>query len=490
LALLVLLLGQPGLVHGQAIDTKAVDAIVQDALAAFDAPGAAIAIVSADRVVYLKGYGVRELGGREPVTPDTLFAIASCTKAFTTTAMAILVDEGKMSWDDPVRKHLESFRLSDPLADRAVTLRDLVCHRTGLGRHDLLWYRAPWGLEETVRRAGLVPLTHSFRARYEYVNIPYIAAGLAVGRAAQTTWHDFVQRRLFQPLQMKNALFTRSDFEKARDHACPHLLRDGKCQVIPCYPDDEQIRGSGSIKASVRDLSNWLRFQLGDGTFAGQRIVSARQLAETHTPQMVMPLNPELAPHTESTQSSYGLGWIISDYRGHGTVSHGGSADGFRAHAVLVPRARLGIVILTNLGLTPLPDAVKHQLLDLLLGLPARDWNAIYRAQLERAESAAKAGEEKLQAARRTGTRPAHDLQDYAGAYEHPAYGTATIATADGRLVLHWSSFQLPLEHWHFDTFRTGEADRVGKEFVVFHTGPDGRVHKLRFLDQDFQRSR
>src|SRR5262249_46866925 len=159
-----------------------------------------------DKDVYLKGHGMRELGSDKPVTPDTLFAIASLTKAFTTTALAMLADEGKVQWDDPVRKHVEFFRLADPLADENVTLRDLVCHRRGLGRHDLLWQRAPWSQEEPIRRLAFLKPSHSFRARYEYNNLMYMTAGFAVASASGTTWQDFVHKRIFTPLGMKGAV--------------------------------------------------------------------------------------------------------------------------------------------------------------------------------------------------------------------------------------------------------------------------------------------
>ena len=194
LALAALLLAAPP-VSAAAPEAAALDAVVADALRAWDAPGMAVAVVRDDKVVYLKGAGLRERGKAEAVTPDTLFAIGSCTKAFTATALAVLVDEGKAAWDDPVRRHVPTFRLSDPLADRAVTLRDLLCHRTGLARHDLLWYRAPWPAEESVRRMAWLDQRHSFRAAYEYNNLAYLAAGRAVAGAAKEPWHEFVRRR-------------------------------------------------------------------------------------------------------------------------------------------------------------------------------------------------------------------------------------------------------------------------------------------------------
>jgi CubicO group peptidase (beta-lactamase class C family) len=471
------------------IDAAAVDAVVQEALQAWHAPGAAIAIVHNDEVVYLQGYGVRELGSQQPVTPDTLFAIASCTKAFTTTAMAMLVDDGKMAWDDPVRKHVPFFRLADPLADQSVTLRDLVCHRTGLGRHDLLWYRAPWSLEESVRRIGHVKLSHPFRSTYEYANIPYTTAGFAVAAASGSTWHDFVQTRIFDPLGMSGAVFTSSAVQQAPDHASPHQRdREGQVKVIPWYPDDQQIRGAGSIKAGARDLSKWLRFQLGDGTFAGRRLVSAANLAETHTPEVVIRLSGAQARQLEATQASYGLGWRLHDYRGHLLVWHGGSTDGFRSQTTLVPKARLGLVVLTNLGNTELPAAVSNSLVDRFLDLPTRDWNASYLEQVKRTEAAQKARARERAGRRHPGTKPSRELAAYAGTYEEPAYGQARIAVEDGTLVVAWSSFTSRLEHYHFDTFTATADNRLRDEQAVFTLGADGEVATMSFLGVSFHK--
>src|SRR5216683_2608789 len=245
----------------QSVDAEAIDTIIENALKFWHVPGVAIGIVRNDEVIYLKGHGVKELGKKDPVTPDTVFPLASCTKAFTTTAMAILVHEGKMAWDDPVRKHVEFFHLSDPNADADVRLRDLVSHRTGLAGHDLLWYRVPWKPEEAIRRIAHVKLDKPFRTAFQYQSTMFTAAGYGVGTASKGTWKDYVQTRLLDPLDMKATVFTMPDAEKA-DHAMPHLKPlQGEVKTLPLYqmanPDP-----ACSLHSSARDLANWLRFQL------------------------------------------------------------------------------------------------------------------------------------------------------------------------------------------------------------------------------------
>lgn len=471
-------------------DTRSIDSIVEEALKAWKVPGAAVAVVQDDKVIHLKGYGVRELGGDRPVTSETLFTIASLTKAFTCTAIAMLADDGKLAWDDPVRKHLEYFRLSDPLASDQATLRDLVCHRTGLSRHDLLWQRAPWDLEETVRRAGHVKLTNTFRSTYDYANIPYIAAGLAVANVTHGTWQDTVRERIFVPLGMKAACFDSIATRKSPDYATAHILKDGKIVLVPWFDDQHQVRASGSIRASAADMARWLRFQLGDGSFEGKRLLSASKLAETHAPQMAMPVNQPYAREGVTHLMSYGLGWIRHDYRGQLVITHGGSTDGFRARAALVPQRKLGIVILANLGENPFPEAVRDNLLDLLIGLPRKDWVAIHRSQAEKTEADQKARQAKLLADRQKGTKPSHDLSAYVGLYDDKAYGTTAIGLADNKLKLMWSSFEVELEHYHYDTFLTGGDSRISGELAQFILRPNGEVGELRFLGQDFKKSK
>lgn len=477
----------------QAIDTDAVDAIVQDALKAWRVPGAALAIVRGDEVVYLKGYGVRDLDSRQPVNPDTLFAIASCSKAFTATAIAILIDEGKMTWDDPVRKHIDFFRLSDPLADANVTFRDLLCHRTGLTRHDLIGHLAPLSREEIIRRIAYIKPTYSFRSTYHYQNLMYVTAGHAAGKAAGGSWESLVQKRLFDPLGMKTASFSYRDLEKSPNHARPHRKnKEGKIEQL-AFEDIDNIGPAGSINASARELTRWVRLQLNDGTFAGNRLVSAASLAETHMPHTIIPqqgLDKELNPQT--MQRSYCLAWIAQDYRGKAMLSHTGGLTGFRCRIVLLPGSKTGIVLLTNsaIGISgaSMHISATYNLVDHLLGLPKKDWDAYYLDQAKAYEERHRERVAKHRAARHKNTKPTRELDAYAGTYEDPAYGKAVVTHENGSLRLRWSSFNDPLTHFHFDTFEVKGEDLIAGEEVVFHLNGAGDVAVMRFLDVDFKK--
>ncbi len=472
------------------IDPAALDTLVADAMKVWQAPGMAVAVVRNDEVVYLKGVGRRTVGKPDLVTPDTLFGIGSMTKAFTATGLGLLVDDGKISWDDPVRKHLPWFRLADPLADRDVTIRDLLCHRTGLARHDLLWYRAPWSPEEAVRRLAFVEPSSSFRSRYEYANLPYLAAGLALSAAAEKPWPDFLRQRLFEPLGMKEVVFTRAEALAAADHATPHQPGAAGPEAIDWYDDDRQLRASGSIKTSARALSQWLRCQLGDGVVDGKRVVSAKVLAETHKAHVVTPLDPLRARLGGATQSTYGLGWHRLDHHGRLLLEHGGAVDGFRSTILLVPSERLGVVVLTNVATSDAVTATALTLLDRLLGLPDADWHGAYRERVLSARDADKARAAAFQKTRKPGTKPSHDLADYAGVYQEAAYGKVTVTAEETGLHLSWSSFKGPLEHFHFDTFTFAGPVPLHDEVVQFDMLPDGAVGTLRFLGRKFERVR
>jgi CubicO group peptidase (beta-lactamase class C family) len=485
-----LVLGMPGLTAARPIETAVLDDLMQDALKVWKVPGVAVAIVYQDRIVYCKGFGVRQVGKPARVTPDTVFPLASCTKMFTTTAMAMLVDEGKMHWDDPVRKHVPFFRLADPLADAGVTLRDLVCHRTGLNGHDLVWYHSGRSQEDIIRRAGRLQLSQPFRTTFQYQSIMVMAAGYAVGKASGQPWEAFVRQRLFGPLGMARSSCTTTVALRDPNHASGHRRnRHGNVEAVPWYPQTVPDP-SGSINASARDLTRWLQFQLKGGTYQGKRLVSAKNLEETHRPHTVMRLEGSLrAMQPLTVQMSYGLGWVVQDYRGHRLLSHGGAIDGFRAHITLAPDDRLGIVLVNNLQGTWMNLALSNSIIDVVLGLEPRDWNTVIGDAAHMDEAADREARRRREQSRRQGTKPSLPLTAYAGSYDDPAYGTARIWLDRGQLRWKWSGFGGTLGHFHYDTF-TAPQDLLGDPLMVFRLGKEGEVKGMRFLDREFVRKK
>ena len=478
------------LLRAQVFPESAIDAAVEDARKAWKAPGIALAIVHNDKPVLMKGYGVKRLGAEDPVTPDTVFVIASMTKAFGTASMAMLIDDGKMTWDDPVRKHLPYFRLSDPLADANVTLRDIVSHRTGLSRHDILWIGSPWNREELIRKIGDAKLSKQFRAEYQYQNLMFTSAGEAVAKAAGIPWEEFVRKRIFEPLKMHNSSFNVDDAQKSPDHASAHQLSKGEVKVSS-WRNVDNIGAAGEINSTVRDLANWMRLHLNRGEFEGKRLISARNMDEMHSPQTIVRMDEEskaLSPNTNF--STYGLGWRIYDYAGEYVVSHGGSLRGFRSHVVLLPKHKTGFVILSNLGERSMPEALRNSLLDIILGKPARDWNNIYLSWSARNQATAAAKAKEREAKRRKDTRPSLPLDAYAGTYSDASYGDVTVTRRDGALYLKWSAYESKLQHFHLDTFDIKDDNPLEDTTVQFVLGPDATVARLQMLDTEFRRKK
>lgn len=467
---------------------EAVDALAADALKAFHVPGAAVVVVRGDQTLILKGYGTRTLGANDPVTADTVFPLASCTKQFTTALLAMLADDGVLDWDDAVRKHDPAFKLSDPNADALLTLRDLLSHRTGLAAHDLLWYRAPWNLDHTLKQVPLLPLDYPFRGGYRYSSIPYMAAGCIAATAGKAPWEKLVRDRVTEPLGMTGVAFTTQDIPKDADRALGHRIgKSGKLERMPTY-EMKEPNPSGSMSATARDLANWLQFHVADGISpSGRRLVSAKQLLETRTPQNLMRLegNAKLL-FPETVQASYAMGWVVSDYRGLKVVGHGGLIDGFRIQLTLVPDKEFGFAVLTNLHDTRMPMALTNTLIDAYCDLKPRDWNAYFLKVEADVAAEKKAALKARDAARDASAKPALAVGAYAGEYRHSAYGTATVTEADGKLTAKFSSFEYPLEHYERDTWRV-TGGFFEDELAVF-TVKDGKATGLKLSGIEFVR--
>ncbi|HVR39825.1 MAG TPA: serine hydrolase [Thermoanaerobaculia bacterium] len=487
LVVLTALLALP--LHAQTIDTRAVDRLVTETIAAWKIPGAAIAIVQNDRVIYLKGYGVKENGGGA-VTPDTLFQIASTSKAFTSAALAILVDDKKLQWDDPVRQHVDYFRLADPCASSMVTLRDIVSHRTGLSRHDELWDNAPWTTAEVVRMIGDVELSKSFRSTYQYQNVMFMAAGEAVTSASGMPWSEFVKTRIFTPLAMTSTRVSDADWNASTDRASGHRYDRKTDSIIIQKPiDTTALAAAGAIKSNAHDMANWVRMQLGDGLFDGKRVISAEALNETKTPQTVIRIEGlTRETSSESNLMAYGMGWTIQDYHGELLVSHAGALNGFRTHVDLLPKQKFGFAILINAGRGYALIAMRNALIDMLLARPQRDWSTYFLALDKKSDEQDEAKKRERDAKRNPNTKPSQDLAAYAGTYESRGYGSATISLVNGSLLLRWSRLAIPLTHFHYDTFSAlSEADDVDEQ-VTFAIGADGAIQSMTLFGETFVR--
>ena len=444
-------------------------------------PGLAVAIVKDGKVILAKGYGLRNIQSNSPVTADTVFAIGSSSKAFTTMAMGILVEEGKLAWDEPVTKYLPKFALKDEVAGKRMTPRDLVTHRSGLPRHDLVWYNAKLSRPELVARLPYLEPNEDFREKFQYQNLMFLTAGHLSAEVAGTPWEDVIRTRILDPIGMKNSNFAVSESQKGSDFATPYTLKDKTALDIPFRVIDT-MGPAGSINSTVNDMSKWLQVNLGGGAIGGKRIVAARQVQDMHRPQMVIQTFPGLFEDPEIQQPSYGLGWIIESYRGKKRVHHGGNIDGFSTQVSLLPADGIGVVVLTNLNGTPLPDIVARHASDRVLGLEPIDWNGRSLKRREVGEKASAIAKKAAGEERKTGTKPAHALDDYAGEYVHPAYGSVTVMRGGEGLTARFHDLPMRLNHWHYETFRADVEDKSLAEvklFFQFFTDAQGEVARL-----------
>jgi CubicO group peptidase (beta-lactamase class C family) len=451
------------------------DAWVETMLREWQMPGCAVAVVKDGEVIHAKGYGLRDVEHNLPVTENTLFAIGSCTKAFTATCLGMLVDEGKLEWDTPVRDYMPDFHLFDPVATERMTPRDLLCHRSGLPRHDLLWFANTYTREELYKRLRHLEPSKDFRAAWQYQNLMYVTAGVLVERITGTSWEDFVRQRIFAPLGMQTSTLSVTDSQRASDYAHPYHEKEDQVKEIPFHNIDA-IGPAGCINSSVSEMAHWLLLNLSGGKFGDKQLISEATLKEIHTPQMVMPSgNPE---DNELGYPSYGLGWFINTYRGHLFVRHGGGIDGFASLTTLLPEQKAGIVILTNRDAGEMSALATFYCQDRLLDLEPVDWAKRMKERMEKAKLAEKEAKEK-KAEQAPGAPATHPLADYVGTYEHLGYGTLSIKLDGDKLLTVYGKFQMPLRHLRYDTFEVELEDLGIKQPLQFRMDAEGKIDAL-----------
>ncbi len=437
-------------------------------------PGLAVGIVKDDSLIFARGFGLKEDGKPDSVTPRTLFAIGSNTKSFTATAAAMLVDDGRMRWNDRVTRWLPSFQLFDPYVTRELTLRDVLSHRSGLGRRgDALWYGTDFSRDEILHRVRYLRPNAAFRTEMGYQNIMVMAGGEMVGRAAGTSYDEVIRQRIFGPLGMTTSGTSVSELSRQSDVSTPHSIAGGTVKVIP-WRNADNIAPAGSINSNLVEMAQYLRLQLGNGTYRGQRLVSATNLGITKT----VHINTGGIGDSLTHFAGYGLGWVLQDYRGKRIAWHNGGIDGMLSEMWTVPEAGLGIVVLSNGSPHSAGPAVVWAIIDrFLVGRATRDYlgDGLKQAQQSAAAQAAQA--KRLETERVRDSRPSLALERYAGTYQDPMYGTATVAVAGDSLQLRWQSNRTNLGHWHFNTFRAPGG--AGATMVTFQIGPTGRVDRL-----------
>ncbi len=480
--------------------------VVEKALEDFMVPGLALGIVVDDQVIWAKGFGYRDIENKKPITPRTLLAIGSSTKAFTTIVLATLVDEGRLDWDLPVGSYLPDFKLFDEYATAHLTTRDMVTHRSGMPRHDLAWYN-----KHDLSRADLVSRLRFFqpnkelRETFQYNNMMFLTAGYLAGQLTGGTWEDAVKERIFYSLGMTSTNFSVDDSQKSNDYALPYEEDDDEIKKMS-FRNIDEVGPAGSINSNVEDMIRWMRVHLNEGKLGDEQILSTPALKELHTPQMVIrsiPKDREFAP------PAYAMGWFVDAYRGHFRVQHGGNIDGFSALVTLYPRDGVGVVALANKNGTGVGELITRTIADRVFDLESKDWlgEALERRKL--GKEVTKEAEKKKETRRIPDTQPTHPLLAYAGEYEHPGYGVLKIERDNDKLVMTFNNIETLLTHWHYEVFKglknpddatfedmeikfttnfKGMVDAVSAPFelmvdeIVFDRRPDARLSDPAYL--------
>ncbi|MFN8652610.1 MAG: serine hydrolase [Gemmatimonadales bacterium] len=471
--------------QGQAAP-KDVDAYITQSLARFNQPGVAIAVIKDGKVVFQQGWGVIKAGQPAKINEHTRFQVASNTKAIAAATLAMLVDEGKISWDDRVIDHLPWFRLGgDPYVTREMRIRDLLCHRSGLslGAGDLLWMYSDYSSEEVVRRLKDIAPATSFRSAYAYDNVLYLAAGELVKAVTGKEWRDVATERILKPLGMNETVVGIDRVRLEDNVAFPHGLVDGKMQVVR-FDSVLNTLAAGGVMASVSDWAKWMQVQLDSGRTANGRLWSQGQTRTMWMPHINIPFgNP--GPGFEALRLNflgYGLGWTLRDYRGLKVVTHDGGLAGMLSRTVLIPEKKLGIVVLTN-GETLSYQALAWWLVDYYLGTPRTDWTATFARLGDQGQDADKAFADSTEKARARNVGPSLPLAKFAGTYRDAWYGDVTITPEGDHLVLRWAhspALIADLYHWQYDTFMAKlRVTRAADALVTFTLKYDGSIEKM-----------
>jgi CubicO group peptidase (beta-lactamase class C family) len=459
-------------------------------LETWNVPGIGVGIVVKQQLVFAKGYGYRDYGRTIPYTPTTTQPIASNTKLFTAVAAGLLVEDGALDWDKPIRTYVPSIKFSTDDLDRTVSLRDMLSHRTGIAPHDGMWYKADLTQKGLFDRLRYLEASAPPRTTFLYNNVMYAGAGYAIELLSGTSWQTFVTERLLQPLGMTSTTFTIAGMLETPEPAVPYSERrdDGRLVRTAYYDDDGGFAPAGALNSSVVDMSHWLIALMNGGQYRGAQVIPRSVIRETLAPAVALP-NTDLESRgwTEMLNNAYGMGRMTGAYRGHPVAYHRGDIRGFHSQVSVMPGDSIGVIVMV-IGdhAAPLASVVSWNIYERLLGLSLTPWSERLNAIRLEENRAIRIARASARAGRVDNTRPSHAIPDYVGEFEHPAYGVLTIAQADTSLVFGLHKIRLPLSHFHFDRFDTADDAEDGRWSVNFLTNAKGEVDRAEVpIDHD-----
>jgi CubicO group peptidase (beta-lactamase class C family) len=458
------------------------DAYMAKILKDWNAPGIGVGIVVGDNLVFAKGYGYRDYEKKLPFTHSTLCQIASNTKLFTAVAAGLLVDEGKLTWDESVRNSVPSIRFYNDDLNNTVTLRDMLAHRTGITRHDTIWYKSDDTRKQLFDKVKYLEPQKPLRQTFLYNNLMYAAAGYIIELQSGKTWEDFVRDRIFKPLDMTNTVYSIADMLKQPDFGVAFTEKRDTFEIykIPYYEDIGGVAPCGAIISNIQDMSHWLIALMNDGRYQGTQVLPSAVLKATLEPAIALPnTETETRGYWELLNEAYGMGRDTVSYRGHLLTYHGGDLPGFHSQVSFLPRERIGVLVFViGNHCASLYDTISYNVYERLLGMDQTPWSSRLleirlKGKKAGTEARAKAGADRI-----PDTKPSHPLKDYAGDYEHPAYGVLKIGMKDNQLQFDFHKLIWPLSHFHYDRFETPDDELYGRFAVNFLTNPQGDIDK------------
>lgn len=484
---ILILLLVPFLAFGQ-INVDKLDAYFTKAQKDWGIPGMAVGVIKDGEIVLAKGYGVLEDGKETPVDGNSLFAIASNTKAFISASLAILVDEGKLNWDDPVKKYLPDFSLyDDDYVSNHATIRDLLCHRVGLGTFsgDVIWYKSSLPASEVVKKAGAVPQAYDFRSGYGYTNLMFITAGEVIAAVSGKSWSEFAAERFFQPLGMERTVTTVTKLPQMKNVATPHKPKDGENLPIE-WANWDNMGAAGGIISSVNDMLQWIQLQIEGGSVDGKQYFSRDRQIDFWTTHNNYRISDNARENYPSRHfNGYALGWGVFDYGGKFVASHSGGYDGMYSRVAIMPEEKLGFVVLTN-SMKGISNPLMYYTFDRFLGLDQKDWSASGLRSQQRSEAAHSGRIENYFNARKKNTTPSLSLDEYVGTYTCSMYGDIIIKMENGALTVDFShapNLKASLSHWHFDTFQLNwEEEHAWFDFGTLQFVLDNNAKPIKLM--------
>lgn len=437
------------------------DTFINRVLKEWKAVGVSVTVVEKNKVLLAKGYGYRDLEKKLPVTDETLFAIGSCSKAFTSSLLGILVNEGKLDLDKPVTQYLTALRFYNDALNNQVTTRDMMSHRTGLPRHDMAWYGSSVSRDSLIHRIRYFQPSASLREKWQYNNFMFLAQGYLAEQLTGLSWEKLLQQKIFTPLGMGQSSPSITALVNGANSSLGYKVENDSLIKKVDYMNIDPMGPAGSINSNAKDMANWVQTWIYGGKYKGAEILPASYVTQAMSSQMVISGALPTKEISDVYFSNYGMGWVLASYRGHYRVEHGGNIDGFSASTSFFPTDSIGIVVLVNQNGSSLPGIIRNMIADRMLGLGYRDWSGIQMANAKKAKAAEKEKQKADSSAKKMGTKPSHSLTDYAGTYSHPGYGSIIITMAGDSLKGSYNKTNLSVKHYMYDVFSAIPSDEA-----------------------------